>query len=339
MENRVFIGGIDETKLFFEQAKRYGDFKTWKALWTFLEVGRGSFWNMYIGKTSIPKNIFLKLCKFLPKEHQKRYNHVAVVKDGNWGRKKGGRTTYSKHPEIFELGRKMPRKSNNMLGQRRFNFDQPLSSDLCEFLGAFAGDGFTNKYGRHFHTGFSGDNRYDMDYYNTKILPIAKRLFNINSAYVRKKGNGMWVNFHSKDLFELLTKRFGMPAGVKFDKVTIPTEIMKDRIEYKTAFVRGILDTDGCVFFDNRKTYKTPYFRIDITMFNIPILVQINQILTELGVHSKVLGNGKHLQVTSKKDVEKFLRIIGSSNERHISKIEKKCPNFRQWNPAFNPPS
>jgi hypothetical protein len=74
--------------------------------------------------------------------------------------------------------------------------------------------------------------------------------------------------------------------------------------------------------------------RVDITMVNVPILTQLNQILSELGIKSKVLGNGKHLHVTSKAEVRKFFEKVGSSNERHKTKIRQKYTDFDAWNPA-----
>ncbi len=218
---------------------------------------------------------------------------------------------------------------------RAFDFNQPLTTGLCEFLGAFAGDGFTNIYGRHHQTGFVGDSRHDLEYYTYTISPIAQNCFNIKpSIYFRKTKNAINVNFYSRQLFYLLTRRFNMPAGIKFDKVLVPEEVRNHSIEFQAAFLRGVFDTDGCVFFDNRKTYREPYMRVDITMYNKPILTQLHHMMENMGITSKVLENGKHIQVTAKKDVKKFFEKIGSSNERHITKIEKKYSNFREWNPA-----
>ncbi|MBI2597968.1 MAG: hypothetical protein HYW50_02115 [Candidatus Diapherotrites archaeon] len=125
-----------------------------------------------------------------------------------------------------------------------------------------------------------------------------------------------------------------MPAGVKFDKVLVPNEILHGNPEHIIGFIRGVFDTDGCVFFDKRKTYKKPYMRLDLTMCNPQILGQIAEKLNGFGINAKCLRNGKHLQITSKKDVENYLKIVGSSNQRHISKIIKKHPNFVNYNPA-----
>jgi hypothetical protein len=334
MENRVFFRAIQNATSFFNDIKFYGKFKSFSELYPILKIRHGEFYLLKNGSRSLRESQFNDLVNILPIQLQEKYSKEIELRKSNWGQIIGGEATWKNHPNIFENGRLIPKNYPNRVFSPSFDFNQPLSKELCEFLGAFSGDGFTNRYGRHHQIGFAGDKRYDADYYHKKIIPITRRLFNIQSYYSRTKNNGVWFNFHSKSLFELLTNRFKMPAGVKFDKVLIPEEIMKSKLEYRIAFVRGIFDTDGCVFFDKRKTYKEPYMRVDITMVNVPILTQIKQVLDEVGIESQVLGNGKHLHVTSKKDVRKFFEIIGSSNERHITKIEKKYPDFRKWNPA-----
>ncbi|QQR92482.1 MAG: hypothetical protein IPJ89_05030 [Candidatus Iainarchaeum archaeon] len=219
-----------------------------------------------------------------------------------------------------------------------FDITQPLTEDLCEFLGAFSGDGFTNVYnGCKYFVGFSGDTRHDLRYYQDIIMPIAKRLFNIQNPYVRiGRKNAMWVTFYSKLLHQMLINRFQMPTGVKFDKVRVPKEVLEAAPEMKAAFIRGCMDTDGCVFFDKRPTYKTNYMRLDLCMYNPVILDEIKEMLSGLGILSQRLANNKHLQITSKENVRKYLAIIGSSNRRHINKILKKYPDFEEWNPIGN---
>lgn len=328
MENRILIGSRDDSISFFKDAQKYGNYKTQHELCQHLKLSRGHFWKYYIQQLYLPESLYLKLLEKLPIVIQTKYTTISSIKPANWGSIKGGITTQQIHPNQIVKARNIAHQKIQEKSARKFDINQPLTEDICEFLGAFAGDGFTNKYNRHYFTGFAGDRRYDWDYYQTKIIPIAKKYFNIEKQTIREKDNSMWVTFHCKLLHELITGRFAMPAGEKWNKVLVPLEIMEGKIEHKAAFVRGIFDSDGCVFFDKRTIYKEPYMRVDITMVNVPILTQLNQILNELSIESKVLGNGKHLQITSKKDVRKFFEKIGSSNERHRTKIRLKYLDF-----------
>lgn len=334
MENRIFVGTQKDTTEFFNDVKRFGKFDTWANLQSFLKISRSHLGDIRTQKLSLSEKTYAKLISFLPKEKVEHYQSLRIIKPANWGLTLAGKTTYQRHPKIFEKGRKAGLQKMLLLSKSpAFDSNQPLTKELCEFLGAFAGDGFTNKYGCHYIVGFTGDSRLDYNYYENTIIPIAKKLFSIK-PYVGVKDNTLRVNFHSKQLFELLTQRFKMPTGVKYNTVQIPQEVQNGEVEHKTAFIRGTFDTDGCVFFDNRKTYKTPYLRLDLTMYNPHILDQIANHLKEIGVPAKRLSNEKHLQITSKQDVESYLAKVGSSNPRHITKILKKFPNFTEYNPA-----
>jgi len=340
MSERVCFSDKATTTQFFNLVKQQGDFSTWKQMYQTLEMNRSDFDSMRNAARTIPETKFEELMTRLLPHQQKKYGKIAIRKPKNWGQRLAGKITYAKHKEIFENGRLLAlAKNKNRVNEARvkFNVDQPLSEDLCEFLGAFAGDGFTNQYGRHYFTQFTGDRRYDAAYYKNKIIPIAKNLFNIKSCSIWEKDNTFRATFHSKVLFEFLIQRFKMPAGVKFDTVQIPDEIKNGESKHVRGFIRGTFDTDGCVYFDNRKIYKSPYLRLDLTMYNPKILDQIAEKLNQFGIKAQRLKNEKHLQITSKKDVQDYLKKIGSSNPRHINKIIKKYPEFEQYNPAKPP--
>ncbi|MDO8624889.1 MAG: LAGLIDADG family homing endonuclease [Candidatus Diapherotrites archaeon] len=143
----------------------------------------------------------------------------------------------------------------------------------------------------------------------------------------------MRVTFHSKRLFEMLTQRFQLPAGVKSYTVLIPKEILDSTPQNIAAVLRGMFDTDGCVFFDNRKAYKVPYMRIVLTMKNPPILAQVVEVLARLGIHGHI-SRGRDVHIIAREDIDQFLRVVGFSNPKHIDKVLKAYPDFEEYNPG-----
>ena len=135
----------------------------------------------------------------------------------------------------------------------------------------------------------------------------------------------MWVTFHSKQLFYVLIKRFCMPKGKKVYTVKIPEEILKDKNKLIYT-LRGIFDTDGCIFVDKRKTYKKLYPRIALQLTNKEIIEQINLALTSLniksGISKKTRGNAYTIQINGFKETKKYIDIIGFSNKRHLDRIK-----------------
>jgi len=204
-----------------------------------------------------------------------------------------------------------------------------LSNDLCEFIGAYIGDGsaskYNTKYGMRYHIQFSGHSKNDWGYYQNTIIPIAKKLFNIK-PYVRTVGNSniLRVNFYSKQLMQLLNERFNMPIGKKSHTVTIPEEILNSNEEYILSTIRGIFDTDGCVFIDKRKIYLNPYPRITLQMVSKPLYFQLKEILERyFNLYARIneKRQNTYIEVYGFIQIDKWMKLIGFSNVRHLSKL------------------
>ena len=160
---RIVIGNKEETKRFFQEVKNQCDFKTWIPIYDLLNVKRGAFWFYYTGERTLPEKKFISLLQLFPIEKQLKYLKTIKIKPVNWGASLGGKITWKKHPEIFERGRVALRKKIRRVSPS-FDLNQPLSEELCEFLGSFSGDGFTNKYGSHYQTGFAEiENEEDLE--------------------------------------------------------------------------------------------------------------------------------------------------------------------------------
>jgi len=202
---------------------------------------------------------------------------------------------------------------------QRIDKEQPLSKELCEFIGAIIGDGFTNKYGTHYITQFTGHRKLDYNYYKKHIIPLSKKIFDLREKTV-EKDNWIRVNFYSKELFLLLTKRFNIPRGKKSKTVKIPSEILNSNKDFLRKTIRGIYDTDGYFYYDKRKIYKNPYPIIDLHMNNLPLLEQIKECLLKFKIKSTIRAKQTHLLIYGKVETKRFLEDIGFKNQRHLSK-------------------
>lgn len=140
---------------------------------------------------------------------------------------------------------------------------------------------------------------------------------------------GLYLNFHSKRLFELLTKRFKIPAGVKCYTVKIPEEILKAPKEILKFALRGIFNADGGVGFDRRNSYKKPYVRINYVSVSQELINQLDIVLNHLKIHHSVhirkggynKSQSEQIQINGERNVKLFIREIGFSNPRHTHKI------------------
>jgi len=158
---------------------------------------------------------------------------------------------------------------------------------LCEFVGIVIGDGcidgYVNKVGKsYFHVTITGDAKLDRIYLTDKIPSITQTIFKIHPKLTfRKDSRAVVIQFYSKQIFTLLTKRFGFVAGNKTYDVTIPEEILNASDKHVFATIRGIFDTDGSVYLDKRNIYSKPYPRIIFTTVSKPLFIQLKEFLSK----------------------------------------------------------
>ena len=91
------------------------------------------------------------------------------------------------------------------------------------------------------------------------------------------------------------------------------------------ATIRGIFDTDGCVFLDKRKAYKKPYPRVTLQSASIDLINQLEDYLSKdfnLYVNkSNRDGYRNYIEIYGHKQLERFLKQIGFSNKRHLNRL------------------
>ena len=206
-----------------------------------------------------------------------------------------------------------------------------LNKEICEFIGAFIGDGYMGNYGvrkNQFLVGITGDKKLDEDYLKNYLAPLIKRNFPFTNPniYYRKDENSLMLRIYSKKLFHLFLG-LGFLPGKKSDKAKIPQPIMENW-EYLKYTIRGIFDTDGCIFFDKREVYSKPYPRITLQMASIPLINQLEHCLSKkfkLYVNKNNRDSYRnYIEIYGHEQLETFLKEIGFSNERHLNKL--KCP-------------
>lgn len=321
---RISFDSREVRDLFFRKCLESLNFETWNQMANFLETRRSVLSRYRDGKLTLSENFYMKLSAKIDKNDKELLSrNITILKD-NWGRIKAGKITYHKYKRIFDEGRK---KAINAVRNRahKFNTDIPLGKELAYFIGLFIGDGFTNKYGRYYLTQFTGDKRFEKEFYSNLVANYSKNLFNLNPIiYEDKNTNALRFSLYSKDLFNLITKRFQISAGRKSKNVLIPNEILDSKPVIIKSFIRGLYDAEGCVFFDKRESYTAPYPRIDLHMNNLELLKQIYSLLNRFEIKCTLVTIKDNLRVIiyGEDKVRKFIKEIGFSNPKHLKKLE-----------------
>ena len=290
----------------------------------FLKIHRSMLSNYRRGKLTLPENFYIKLSAKINKNDKAfLLKNISFLKD-NWGRIKAGKMTYSKYKHIFDEGRKKAIKSVRNQAHK-FDINISLNKELAYFIGLFIGDGFTNKYNRYYITQFTGDKRFEKEFYSSLITNYSKSLFNLNPIICEdKNANALRFNLYSKDLFNLITKRFKISVGRKSKTVLIPDEILNSEPAIVKSCIRGLYDAEGCVFFDKRDSYRTSYPRIDLHMNNLELLKQIYSLLNRFEIKCTLgtIKDNLRVVIYGENQVRRFVRKIGLSNPKHLKKLE-----------------
>ena len=200
--------------------------------------------------------------------------------------------------------------------------------ELAELCGIIAGDGCITYYKKN------GDYRVQIfgDYKEVKYHNYIKtrfiRLFNKAPKTVFKK-DGISLYLNSKEIISKLIK-LGLPAGKKKDIIKIPKWVLSNK-KLGACFLRGLIDTDGSVTFKKGSRIKHSYPSIKIGFCSKKIIIDIKSILNDLkisycyygGLRKSNFGsfNMYNLDINGKMNLEKWIKLIGFNNIKHLNKI------------------
>ncbi len=192
-----------------------------------------------------------------------------------------------------------------------------ISKDLAEFTGIILGDGHINKKQIIVFTNMTTDR--DHGYFTSHLI---KKLFDVNpSVHFRKEYNVMRISVSRVNIINFCTNKLDLKIGHKVkQQVDIPNWI-KRNTSYSIACVRGLMDTDGCFFYEchNIKNKKYCYPRLTFVNASMPLRNSVFNILKNLNLEPKI-ENTRHVSIEKKEKIKEYFKVIGSSNPKHLHK-------------------
>lgn len=231
--------------------------------------------------------------------HFKKYGSPGTFE----GRSKGGKVALSK---LREKGLISPRK----------NYLTPEHTEsLAEFVGILLGDGGITQEQCFITLNSEADREYV--YF---VMDLGTNLFG-EKPHVHKHVNdkGIALYYSGLSLIEYFLK-LGLKIGSKVKQQVDVPEWIKNNSRYKTACLRGLMDTDGGVFLHkyqvNNKKYA--YKKISFANRSIPLIGFVQSTLNELGFNSKLADKfaTKRVWLYNEQEVNQYFRIVGTHNTR-----------------------
>ena len=203
---------------------------------------------------------------------------------------------------------------------RRKNIKYPKPSELlAEFIGIFLGDG---SFGSRYQVAMSWNHRCE-EPYARHIQKMVHKLFGLDSRIrVRKKYGSAEVIIDSSNMVDYLKKLIGIKAGGKKKSFKLPAWLSRNK-RYKIGFLRGLFDSEGCIYkhryYSNAKAYS--YAKIAVTNYCDRILSVFQHFLKSVKIDSVKYRNRIHIY--SNADTKRFFALVGSNNSKNIIRFKE----------------
>jgi intein/homing endonuclease len=199
------------------------------------------------------------------------------------------------------------------------------SSRLAEFMGIMLGDGGINN---AWQATITMNALKDVEYAHY-LVGLVKDLFGIVPAVrKRKTSQALVISIASTTVVDFLVRE-GLPRGNKLKNgVAVPSWILHNPL-YRARCVRGLIDTDGCLFVHTHSVSKKRYFNIGLCFSSAsPVLIkQVADAFGKVQIIPHIDKRGRNIYLYREDAVRQYLKRFGTSNER-ISSV------YRYWKRA-----
>lgn len=289
------------------------------------------------GRWSLPLSVFEKLVfvsgfkknifspKLLPdfwhiKNAGRKGALARMRKYGNFGTQEGRRLGGIRS---FATHRKLKDKFITIAKQINIPAD---NEKLAEFLGILVGDGHLSDYQVSIYMNSISDKEY-ADF----VQKLIGRLFDVFvSKRIVKKEHTIRIVASSKNLVAFLNKR-GMPVGNKLKSDLKIPDWIRERPIYEKAFIRGLFDTDGCVYLDAHKINGRKYFYMGwtITSYADSLRADIIAILKQNGFSPTQRFSQKSVYLRRQEEIRRYFEEIGTSNLKHLNRYIGFCSDIK----------
>lgn len=196
---------------------------------------------------------------------------------------------------------------------------------LAEFFGIMLGDGGINN---PWQANITLNATKDKDY-AVYVSELCRKLFYVIPAVRKRKGkDAVVISLASTTIVDFIVEQ-GLPRGNKLKNgLQIPQWILRNK-KYRVACIRGLVDTDGCIFVHKHNVAGKTYQNIGLcfTSYSPELLGQVATILEEFSIIPHISGQGRNIYLYSESMVARYLKIFGSSNMR-VSSV------YNQWRDA-----
>ena len=194
-----------------------------------------------------------------------------------------------------------------------------FSQDLAEFVGIMLGDGGITQY----QLKVTLSSLVDAEY-SEYVQGLIQNLFSV-PVFLRQypRHNFLTLTVSRVGVVYYCNEVLGLHIGNKLKQgLDIPDWVKREEL-YMKRCLRGLVDTDGCIFYErhviNGKRYSYP--RLNFTSASPLLVKSVVEILEYLGFSPRVRRKGRAVQLEKKEEIRQYLDVIGTSNPKHLQRF------------------
>ena len=212
---------------------------------------------------------------------------------------------------------------------RGITIPEKITGLVAEEAGWHAGDGslYKPQTGVEYNYCLGGDPNEEKEFYDY-IKESIKKIYNLD-VKIRKlsRGNLLGVVLSSKAIFTY-KKYLGFPIGNKSKIVETPKIILNSKgKKIKSAFIRGLADTDFSLVFAKKHKQKHYYPNIVGSLNSKKLISQVAGMLRDLGFRvtektqpRKDKNTQYIVKIQGVEQLEKWIKEISFNNPKHMTK-------------------
>jgi hypothetical protein len=195
------------------------------------------------------------------------------------------------------------------------------SVELAEFAGIMMGDGGMSRY-----QAIISLNSRDDAAYTVFVVRLVRKLFRVTPAVYRDKSalvNDIVIS--RRKIVEYL-HALGLPIGNKIRQGLDMPQWVRQNPAYAIACVRGLMDTDGCVFTHsyrvNGKRYS--YKKIAFTSASPLLVASVSSVLRGAGLSPRIARGGRDVRIDRVEEVRRYFQLVGTHNPKHLKRYRNR---------------
>lgn len=303
---------------------------SWKELANRLNVNLSSLNKSYLFELcDLPYSLFKRIILIANKEEKDNLNkYKAIVKKQDFVI---GRKVLGEQKKIFSEIKITYKKDNLDLDcskieysrydiSKKIKFPTKMSEELAEEMGMHFGDGFLSSYRYDYR--LKGNPMDEREYYNNYIKPLYKKLYNLD-IFPKEYGYSFGFEIKSKALWQFKSKVLGIKTGDKKD-IYIPEALKINDLPILCSFIRGLFDTDGCLYFRSNYGYEKYYPTITLNLASPNLIKNVGEILSMLGFQPKVYFYKDYstIHLNGINSLKRYEKLIGWRNEKNLKRLQ-----------------